>query len=69
MLKKLIDFLPVSRRKYAEGLAAMTKVIDGLIEAEANHCQIEMRLIQQFQTKKMKKSAAKKSNNNTNMYG
>ncbi|GAG79733.1 unnamed protein product [marine sediment metagenome] len=49
MLKRLIELLPVNRRKYAEGLIEVGKVIEGLIEAEANHCQIETNLVMQVQ--------------------
>ena len=64
MLKRLIELLPVSRRKYTEGLEQVAKVIEGLIEAEANHCQIEMSIIQQLQKDKIAKppSTNKKSN-------
>lgn len=51
VLKKLIEFLPLSRRKHAESLKAIATVIEGLVEAEANHCQIETNLIMQFQAK------------------
>jgi len=70
MLKKLIEFLPVSRRKYEKALKEITKtfeettktldsittVLQGFDEAEANHCQIEMTIIQQLQKDKMQKS-------------
>lgn len=63
MLKKLIELLPISRRKYTEGLIEVAKVLDGLVEAEANHCQIEMNIIQQLQAQNKKgKTATKKSN-------
>lgn len=64
MLRKLIELLPVSRRKYTEGLEQVAKVIEGLVEAEANHCQIEMSIIQQLQKDKIAKPpfTNKKSN-------
>ena len=62
MLRKLIELLPVSRRKYAEALEAITKVIDGLVEADANHCQLEMSIMQQLQKNEMAKPTTKKSN-------
>jgi len=62
MLKKLLEFLPVSRQKYTKGLQEVSKVIEGLIEAEANHCQIEVSIIQQLQKNKVQKTT-KKTNN------
>lgn len=76
MLKKLIEFLPVSRRTYTKALEQITKtfkettktldnittVLEGFDEAEANHCQIEMSIIQQLQKNKTKKPATKRSN-------
>jgi len=47
-LKNLFEFLPVSRRAYTKTIVAFTRVIGGLIEAEANHCQIETSIIQQL---------------------
>ena len=64
MLKKLIELLPVSRRKYEEAIEAMTTVIDGLVEAEANHCQIETSIIQLLQKDKMVKPEDRKSTKN-----
>ena len=64
MLKKLISLLPVSRRKYIKDLEKVMIVINGLMEAEANHCQIEMSLMQQSQVNRMKKEANKKSTTN-----
>jgi len=63
VLKRLIELLPVSRRKYIESFEQVAKVIEGLVEAEANHCQIEMSIIQQLQAKKTEKPTNKKSNN------
>ncbi len=54
MLKRLISLLPVSRRKFD----ALVIVLDGIVESEANHCQIEMNIIQQMQ---MKKTGSKKT--------
>ncbi|GAG98742.1 unnamed protein product [marine sediment metagenome] len=59
-LKKLIEFLPVSRRKYAETIEAMTIVVDGLMEADLYHSQIETRLIQDMQKIIAQKPATKK---------
>jgi len=64
MLKKLIDLLPISRRRYIKDLEKVMIVIDGLTEAEANHCQIEMSLIQQSQVNKIKRPANKKNTTN-----
>jgi hypothetical protein len=72
MLKKLINLLPVSRRKYEGDFAALAVVIEGLVEADANHSQIEMQLMQQAQVKGMLKATAKKHTNgatNVSMYG
>lgn len=73
MLNKLIELLPISRRKQAELLVEITKVLNGLVEAEANHCQIETNIIQQiqrFQKNETEKPAGKKhANINRNMYG
>lgn len=63
MLKKLISYLPVSRKKYAEGLNNIAKVIDGLIEADANHSQIELSIIKQLQINKEVKSEPKSTKN------
>jgi len=62
MLRKLIELLPVSRREYTKLLKEVVKVIDGLVEAEANHCQIEMSIIRELQKKKTMKSKPKKVN-------
>ena len=61
MLKKLISLLPISRRKHNEVIHNLALVLDGLIEAEANHCQIEMSLIQKLQQGEGQKTTAKKS--------
>ena len=61
MLKKLSEFLPLSRRKHTESLKAIATVLEGLVEAEANHCQIETNLIMQLQAQlNPQKDAAKK---------
>lgn len=65
MLKKLIELLPVSRRKLRKAVEATTIVLDGLIESDANHCQIEMSIIQQLHkntTAKSSPAAKEKSN-------
>lgn len=49
MIKKLIELLPVSRRKYTRAIEDIMLVLDGLVEAEANHAQIETNLVQQLQ--------------------
>jgi len=49
MLKKLIELLPISRRKHTEYYAEVIKVLQGLAEAEANHSQIETNIIKQLQ--------------------
>jgi len=64
MLRKLIELLPVSRREYTKALAEIGKIIGGLVEAEANHCQIEMSIIQQLQKDRMVKPSTKKSTTN-----
>ena len=78
MLRKLIKLLPVSRGRYLKTLKDLNTVIDGLLEADANHCQIETNIIQQLQarlpsqssTNSDQKATPKKSGNgNTNMYG
>lgn len=70
MLRKLIELLPVSRRTYNKALekitesfkettktlAAMTIVLEGFEEADANHCQIEMSIMQQLQKSELRKS-------------
>ncbi len=59
MLKKLISLLPVSRRKYLETLDNLTIVLDGIIESDSNHNQIEMSLINSLQQVGNKKSPGK----------
>lgn len=49
MIKKLIELLPVSRRKYTKTIEDIMLVLNGLVEAEANHSQIETNLVQQLQ--------------------
>lgn len=84
MLRKLIELLPVSRRTYTKALEEITKtfkettkvldsiatVLEGFDEAEANHCQIEMSIIQQMQKGKLQKSmpTSTKKNNRDAMY-
>lgn len=71
MLRKLINLLPVSRGQYTKTLMELTTIIQGLIEAESNHCQIETNIIQQLQKMSTEKPQAKKGNfdKGTNMYG
>ena len=64
MLRKLIELLPISRRTYFKTLENIMIVLDGLIEAESNHCQIEMSVIQQLQKDKMAKPTTTKSTTN-----
>lgn len=79
MLKRLIKYLPVSRQKYREAVEQYTEtikqlniVIEGFTEAEANHCQIEMGILQRLQkdTGKPTKTAplATKKNGRDEMY-
>lgn len=67
VIKKLTDLLPVSRRKYKEALQNITTVMNGLIESDANHCQIEVGLVQEMQknraTNAKKPVSAKKGAN------
>jgi len=65
MLKKLIELLPVSRRKYLEVILNITTVLDGLVEAEANHCQIETNIIQQLQMRPPASPSAEKKTSKT----
>jgi len=51
MLRKLIEYLPISRRKHAKSVEEINKVIAGLVESDANHCQIELSIIQQLEKK------------------
>ena len=66
LLKKLIEYLPISRRKYAETLEHILTILEGLVESDENHCQIEVGLIQAIQSNKMKKTAEVPKNNNRN---
>lgn len=61
VLKKLIEFLPVSRRKYMELLNQICITLNGLVEAEANHCQIETNIIQQLQKQSQQNMVQKPS--------
>jgi len=62
-MKKLIELLPVSRKKYLETLLNTNIVLEGLTEADAHHSQIETNLIQQLQilTQKIPQKTAKKN--------
>jgi len=62
-LRALIDFLPISRRKYAQTLENITIILNGLIESDANHCQIESSLIKEISKKRAKKPGKTKNNN------
>jgi len=71
-LKKLRRLLPISRHQYEKDFAAINLVIDGLIEADANHSQIEMNLIKEIhksESAEPAKAASKKGNNIGSMYG
>ena len=59
MLKRLINLLPMSRRELKDVIGNLTIVIEGLVEAEANHCQIEMNIIQKMQQGETRKTPAK----------
>jgi len=60
ILKKLRDFLPVSRRVYAKSIEETIIVLNGLIAADANHCQMEIGIIQEIQRIKAKNGNKKK---------
>ena len=66
MLRKLIELLPISRRTHAKNIKNTLEVLAGLIEAEANHCQVEMSIIQQLQMNKIKKAGTKTTKNDVN---
>ncbi len=62
-IRNLLEFLPISRRKYTQALGNMIIVVNGLIEADANHCQIETSLIQEITKSRSKKPAKEKNHN------
>ncbi len=63
ILKKLRECLPVSRRKYEKTIQEMYIILNGLSESDANHCQIEVSLIQALQKGKNGKNGKKKATN------
>jgi len=44
-IKLLKGYLPVSRKEYMKDLLVIKKIVQGLIQAEAQHAQIEANLI------------------------
>ena len=54
----------MSRRKLFKTLDALDIVLSGLMEAEANHCQIEMSIIHRMQQEKQSKQGVKETKRN-----
>lgn len=62
-IRNLLEFLPVSRRKYTQALESITIIMEGLIESDANHCQIETSLIREIAKNKLSKPGKEKNHN------
>jgi len=64
--KKIIDFLrgflPVSRKTYMKDLQNTITVLDGLIQSEAQHSQLEMNLMANVEA--LKQNAQQKQTKN-----
>lgn len=54
IIKSLKNHLPVSRKTHIADLAQMLEIINGLLEADEQHSQLEMTFIQEIQTLKLK---------------
>ena len=63
ILKRLTEYLPVSRRTHNEAIKNIALIVDGLLEADANHSQIEASLIRMTANGKVKKQMKEKNNN------
>lgn len=49
-IKRLKGYLPISKREYDLGLVKLQKIIHGILQAEAQHSQMEMNIIKHMNT-------------------
>jgi hypothetical protein len=69
LIKKLKEYLPITRKIYKEDMKNFFIIINGIKQSEAQHSQMEMNLIQQLDSLKSKKpSSDSKEKNPSSFY-